>query len=86
MLLVIDYDDTYTLDPVFWDDMIHNAQTRGHTVVCCTASTRPEVVERMSRHLVDVLVMPTESNKWDTVESKYTMENVVWIDDKPEVI
>ena len=32
MLLAIDYDETYTLDPLFWDEVIYLAQNHGHNV------------------------------------------------------
>jgi len=34
MKLSIDYDDTYTKDPILWDLFAQNAITRGHTVYC----------------------------------------------------
>ena len=37
MNLALDYDDTYTRDPIFWDAVIDLAQKRGHKVYCITA-------------------------------------------------
>ena len=36
MNLGIDYDDTYTRDPIFWIDFIKSAQARGHLVYVVT--------------------------------------------------
>ena len=36
MFLVLDYDDTYTAAPLFWDNFIESAKVNGHTIVCCT--------------------------------------------------
>lgn len=36
MHIALDYDDTYTLDPVFWDMHITSARLRGHTVSIVT--------------------------------------------------
>ena len=41
MILSIDYDNTYTADPLLWDQFIVNALERGHTVYC--VSFRPEI-------------------------------------------
>ena len=34
--VALDYDKTYTVDPVLWDAFIVSAQSRGHEVVCVT--------------------------------------------------
>jgi hypothetical protein len=36
MLISLDYDNTYTLDPKFWDMFVKNAISSGHRVICCT--------------------------------------------------
>lgn len=32
----LDFDDTYTLDPKFWNKFICNAEKRGHRVIIVT--------------------------------------------------
>ena len=41
LLIAIDYDNTYTADPAWWDEVIHSGQQRGHTIVCVTGRTEP---------------------------------------------
>jgi len=36
MLIALDYDGTYTADPIFWDTFIASAQSHGHGVACIT--------------------------------------------------
>lgn len=36
MNISLDYDNTYTRDPIFWDEVILLAKRRGHSVFCVT--------------------------------------------------
>lgn len=36
VLIVIDYDETYTEDKMLWNMFVTNAKLKSHTVVCCT--------------------------------------------------
>lgn len=36
MNISLDYDETYTRDPIAWDEMIKIFRSRGHTVYCVT--------------------------------------------------
>lgn len=36
MLIALDYDMTYTLDPEFWNEFISNAKLKNHEVICIT--------------------------------------------------
>jgi len=36
MRIALDYDETYTRDPAFWDAFIDFAKRSGHEVVCVT--------------------------------------------------
>jgi len=37
MIIAIDYDDTYTRDPLMWKEFILMARKRGHNVYCVTS-------------------------------------------------
>ena len=37
MNISVDFDDTYTRDPILWDEFVNRALERGHTVYCITA-------------------------------------------------
>jgi len=89
MILSLDYDDTYTRDPVFWNNFVEAALARGHTVYCVTA--------RSERHLDDVeftlgrligsdhIIGTNGEPKRRTVSNMDIMVDV-WIDDSPEMI
>lgn len=37
MNISVDFDDTYTRDPILWDEFVTRALERGHNVYCVTA-------------------------------------------------
>ena len=45
MVIGLDFDETYTLDPIFWDSFIYSAQRHGHIVYCVTWRHRHEGLE-----------------------------------------
>jgi len=82
MLVALDYDGTYTLDPRFWDQFIRHAQDHGHVVVCVTMRYPSEPIE-----------MPCQLEVIYTsrVAKAAFMANIgrkvdIWIDDSPHWI
>jgi len=45
MLIAIDFDGTYSLDPSFWDLFIDSATYKGYTVICVTMRYKKEGAE-----------------------------------------
>lgn len=90
MIIAIDYDDTYTRDPLMWNWFINSAEERGHTVWCVTA--------RHENHLDDVeatigrvlepnrIVATNGQAKKKFISENYDFYVDVWIDDIPEAI
>lgn len=85
MRIALDYDGTYTADPVLWDRFITDAKSRGHkiTVVTCrrdTEENRQEVV------VPGCLVLFTNlaAKKWAVEQRGLTID--VWVDDDPNCI
>jgi len=76
MLIALDYDKTYTADPMLWDDFVQLAQTRGHKVKIVTMR-RPD--EAVSNVPVDV-VYTSRKAKASIVKAD------IWIDDSPNWI
>lgn len=37
MIIAIDFDETYTRDPILWGRFVIDAKNRGHKVICVTA-------------------------------------------------
>lgn len=89
MLLALDYDETYTRDPIFWDEVITLANKRGHSVICATMRcTDPwesdEVVAALSGKVEDI-VFTDRKAKFKAVYDAGYMPSV-WIDDSPNFI
>jgi hypothetical protein len=76
MLLALDYDNTYTQDPVLWDGFILAARSRGHAVKIVTMRYPSEPVEVPG---VDVVYTSRQAKK-------HFMAADVWIDDTPAFI
>lgn len=80
MIIALDYDKTYTVDPALWDAFMRNAIERGHSVVCITMRHRSEAIE------MPCPVIYTGRR----AKAPYAAEHVgkidVWIDDAPHWI
>lgn len=73
MLIALDYDKTYTADPVLWNDFIQSAQDRGHVVKIVTMR-RPD----------EVIIEPPVEVVYTSRKAKATIVNAdIWIDDSP---
>lgn len=89
MLLALDYDDTYTRDPIFWDSVISLATQRGHSVICVTMREdvpheANEVREALA-HQVEEIIFTNRKAKYKHVCDKgYYMS--VWVDDNPHFV
>lgn len=84
-MLALDYDDTYTRDPIFWDGVIELAKQRGHSVICVTARS-----ERDRREVTDALgdkveeIVCTNGKAKSTAAYNAGFMPSVWIDDAPQ--
>jgi hypothetical protein len=87
MLLALDYDDTYTRDPIFWDATIRLATSRGHSVICATMRYEHEGHEVKANlgDLVEAIVFTGRKAKQKAVYDAGYMPSV-WIDDNPSFI
>ncbi len=83
MLIALDYDDTYTRDPDFWDQVIWLGKTRGHSFVCVTGrSALPGAHERQIP--MPVVLAGDETKKAAAYRAGFAVN--VWIDDMPGTI
>jgi hypothetical protein len=87
MLLALDYDETYTRDPIFWDGVISSAIARGHSVICVTARHERDrdEVDRDLGGKVEAIIYTAGRAKFYAAHKAGYMPSV-WIDDSPNWI
>lgn len=90
MRIALDYDNTYTADPTFWDLFIEMAKTAGHEVRMVTY--RNEVFDQC-RGLTVLHKRGVKIHWTRGVAKRWWMEQFgggwipeIWIEDKPEAI
>lgn len=89
MKIALDYDKTYTLDPVFWEEVSLLAEKYRHEIRIVTY--RDPIVDNVDdkTNIVDVIYTDGIAKKfycqWFADNKKGWMPDV-WIDDRPEVI
>jgi hypothetical protein len=91
IVVALDYDNTYTLDPMFWDLFIEDCKNNDWEVVICTyRDDRFDTVPDLTRLAMTVPVYFTRgaAKKW-WMEQFAAFEHcrpAIWIDDRPETI
>jgi hypothetical protein len=87
MMLALDYDETYTRDPAFWDAVIQMATQRGHSVICATMRYEHEGqdVVRDLGNKVESIIFTGRKAKYGAVSSAGYVPHI-WIDDNPHWI
>lgn len=92
MNISIDFDDTYTRDPLMWNKFILDARAHGHTVYCVTArgESFPEEVEEVLATIGRLVGQDncifTDGKQKRQVCLNKNINIHVWIDDMPEAI
>ena len=84
MLIALDYDETYTCDPEFWDMVISAANYRGHSVICATMRHEhegAEVVAALGRKVKKIIFTGRKAKYKCVTDAGYYPS--VWIDDQP---
>jgi hypothetical protein len=85
MLICLDFDGTYTLDPEFWDCFINKAHTSGHVVICATMrheESEGKFVKQMLGNKVKEIYFSARKAKKPFLESLDIFPDI-WIDDSP---
>jgi hypothetical protein len=86
MKIALDFDDTYTVDPVFWDEFITLAQDHGNEVRIVTfrkSTMRDAALDWLERKIP---VIYTEYIQKRAFCKHIGWEPDIWIDDSPEFI
>ena len=84
MLIALDYDGTYTLDPNLWDAFILLAKQNNHSVICVTMRYEDEsedVINNLSSK-VDKIIFTCRKAKLKFIEDLGYKPDI-WIDDMP---
>jgi len=87
----MDFDDTFTADPVLMSEFVLNAQKRGHKVLCVTSrrdcEESREEMEAVFSHfgvMIPIIFCNMGSKLW-TMEQRGTTVDI-WVDDAPHAI
>ena len=89
MIFSLDYDDTYTKDPFFWDGFIAHAKMFGHKVYCVTFRFPHELAQlyqTIGKVIGDDHVIATSHRSKRVHMERLNIQVDVWIDDLPELI
>ncbi|OHB85686.1 MAG: hypothetical protein A2Z38_04105 [Planctomycetes bacterium RBG_19FT_COMBO_48_8] len=84
MLIAIDYDETYTRDPEFWDLVIALAVQRGHSVICATMRHEHEgneIILMLGKKVERIIFTGRKAKHLFLQQVGYYPS--VWIDDSP---
>jgi hypothetical protein len=89
VIISIDFDDTYTKDPEFWDEVCKLAIQKKHTVYCVSA--RPEKHMPKVRETVGAIIGKDSCFGTGLQPKREWMKNKnieidIWIDDTPDAI
>lgn len=87
MNIGLDYDDTYTRDPMIWNNFVAMSRSRGHKIYLVTWRT-PEETEPIIEHLkanLDGVHFTSRKAKEKYMYSQGIRIDV-WIDDNPSAI
>lgn len=89
MNIALDYDQTYTLDPVFWGRFIRSCRQDGHDIRIVTIRDerfdRTAPIEALER-IIPVIYTRGVAKRWFCGHFVNDWRVDVWIDDKPETI
>jgi hypothetical protein len=84
VLIGLDYDKTYTADPLFWRQVVALARQRGHEVVCVTARREPPGSHEPRLPEMAVVCAGSEFKRHAAAKAGHHVD--VWIDDMPGLI
>ena len=83
MLIALDYDHTYTLDPELWDNFIDMCAKNKHTVICATMRYDYEGKDVINTIGKKCKVYFTSRNAKKPFLEEMGIFPDVWIDDNP---
>jgi hypothetical protein len=89
MKIALDWDDTFTRDPVLWARFVVNARERGHDIRIVTYRQKEhidDILYELDAFKLTVAVMATGHVQKRLFCEQHDWMPDVWIDDSPEFI
>jgi len=89
MIIALDFDETYTCDPILWNNFIKNAMLRDHHIYCVTfrhVHEGLEVMQSVGQYVGVSNVIFTGRKAKRKFCGDMGVYIDVWIDDSPEYI
>lgn len=83
MLIALDYDDTYSLDGNFWDQVVEIGRRHGHEFVCVTGRSEPPGSHERCVPM-PVVCAPSEFKRQAAARAGFVVD--VWIDNEPGTV
>jgi len=87
LLFCLDYDETYTEDPILFDGFIQLLKSRGHSVIVATMRYEyegQEIIDKLGKE-VDKIIFTGRKAKMKFVHEMGWYPSI-WIDDSPNWI
>lgn len=91
LTIAIDFDNTFTADPVLWCRFIRDARDVGHRVICITSRKQTSknttlVDDTFKRHGIEIATWFTglASKTWYMEQVEVKVD--IWIDDDPKTL
>lgn len=87
MLIVMDYDDTFSKDPEAWVQVAKTLKSHGHKIIGCTMRYPEETIGMSTQYgeICDQVHFSSRMAKRPYLNSKDIYPDV-WIDDRPDFI
>lgn len=82
MVIALDYDDTYTRDPDFWEKFATLAEARGHSVTILTKRGPSNQGNVMGSCRIPVIYTDRKAKKPFAEAKGFNFD--IWIDDAPQ--
>jgi hypothetical protein len=88
LVIAIDYDDTYTADPVLWAAVVA-VLASSHEVICvtarrCTAENRNELRRNLPPQIETIILAYDMPKRMAATRAGFAVD--IWIDDRPHAI
>jgi len=85
MLIALDYDDTYTRAPDFWDAFIGKVAEEGHEIIIATMRSNEEWA-RIKDDMRGIRIVCTNRKAKKPFCASLGLLPDIWIDDNPQFI